>query len=179
MSHNRQLLAIVTIAILLGAVPRAEAQTGGIVGTVVDTTKAAIPGANVTITGGPGVVRNLQTDGKGLFEARLHAGAYQVRIELRGFQSQIRSISLAVGDEQMSVFVLEVGTADGSAFVSGAMVAGAAIPSSAQTESPYPDFGVGVVFGAGWTFAPDVGSTVSSVPADLSSPWRKLLLLTS
>jgi hypothetical protein len=42
-------------------------------------------------------------------------------------------------------------------------------PVLAQSNSPYPDFGLGAVFGVGWEFIPDMGDTVNNVPARFRS----------
>ncbi len=78
----------VVAAVCLGAAPAAAQQTGGIVGKVVDTGGAVLPGVTVEARGDvlPGP-RTTVTDGNG--EYRLPAlppGAYKVKFELSGMQ---------------------------------------------------------------------------------------------
>ena len=84
----------------LARVAAAQTPTGSIDGVVVDTTGAVVPGVAVVLTHEPtGVVREVVSDGQGLFRAPLlPVGPYTVRASLAGFQTfETRGISLTIG----------------------------------------------------------------------------------
>ena len=83
----------------------------GIVGTVTDASGAVIPGARIQILRAEnGKSREGRADADGQFSfAALPPGRYQVRVEFAGFQTSIRTISLAAGDQAILSAVLEVG----------------------------------------------------------------------
>jgi protocatechuate 3,4-dioxygenase beta subunit len=64
--------------------------TSAIVGQVTDATRAAVPGATVTIMSGEtGLTRRGKTDPAGRFNfPQLKPGAYSVRVEAEGFEAQ-------------------------------------------------------------------------------------------
>ena len=72
------------ILLTLGAVPVA-AQSGGIIGNVIDETGAVLPGATVTLSGPEGT-RATQSDGEGEYAfAGVSAGDYAVTVALTAF----------------------------------------------------------------------------------------------
>src|SRR5215207_5128715 len=84
----------------LARVAAAQTPTGSIDGVVVDTTGAVVPGVTVALTHEPtGVVREVVSDGQGLFRAPLlPVGPYTVKATLAGFQTfETRGISLTIG----------------------------------------------------------------------------------
>jgi len=92
---------VVLLITLLGH-PSAFAQltTGTVSGMVVDQTKAALPGAEVTITNvGTGLVRTMFANENGRFEApNLPIGGYEITAALQGFGTAVRrDIQLTVG----------------------------------------------------------------------------------
>src|SRR6476646_4003865 len=84
-------VVVVVLVVIAGwpAPTSAQAVYGSIAGTVADSTGAALPGANVTITS----VERKTTDsvvanGVGFFaKERLLPGTYEVKAELSGFKS--------------------------------------------------------------------------------------------
>ena len=78
------LLALLSFATGLSA---QESASSGIVGQVIDSTKAAMPGATVTVTNvGTNAQRVTNTDAEGRFSVpNLPPATYTVRVELSGF----------------------------------------------------------------------------------------------
>ncbi len=64
--------------------------TSAIVGQVIDATNAAVPGAKVTMTSREtALTRSVKTDAAGRFNfPQLKPGAYSIRVEAEGFESQ-------------------------------------------------------------------------------------------
>src|SRR4051794_41986758 len=81
-------------AFLLAMAAAAGAQTfrGGIQGTVLDQTGAALPGVTVTVTStGTGLTRMVQTDVNGNYIfSELPIGLYNVEATLQGYGNQLR-----------------------------------------------------------------------------------------
>src|SRR5688572_19778950 len=97
-------------AFLLTAAP-AFAQEGSLLGTVVDGTKAALPGATITATMiDTGRVSSTVADERGEFRLRgLPAGRYRVQAELSGFSTVvIPDIELLVGQNRSVPFQMQV-----------------------------------------------------------------------
>jgi hypothetical protein len=110
-------LLAVTMAALLGFGSRAHAQatTGQIVGTVTDSTGAAIPGATVTITDeAKGTSTTLKSNGAGEFTAsQLIPDKYSVKVEATGFKAFEQKNLPITADEGATVrAVLPVGSSD-------------------------------------------------------------------
>ena len=101
---------------------RAQAVYGNIVGTILDSTGAAVPGARITITDS---VRNVTvtatSNESGNFTQRyLIAGSYRVRIEKEGFQSLLReNVIVAVDNDTRIGAELKVGDVTQTVQVSG------------------------------------------------------------
>src|SRR5215204_6587554 len=113
MKHRFALFAFCT-ALLLGSVPRAYSQAvyGSIVGTVTDSTGAAVPNAKVTITDtGRDVTASTITNESGNFVQRyLIVGRYRVRIEAPGFKAHLQeNANVSVDTELRLDARLEVG----------------------------------------------------------------------
>ena len=74
--------AVGLVVFLPAAVPLpAAAQSGQITGVVVDTTGGVLPGAGVTLRGGPDGPRHVQTDARGRFAFTVVApGTYAVTV---------------------------------------------------------------------------------------------------
>ena len=84
----RQPSVFVWVLLLMMAAPAAaQLTTGTISGTVIDQTRASLPGAEVTITNvGTGLVRTVFANDNGRFEApNLPIGPYEVTAALSGF----------------------------------------------------------------------------------------------
>ena len=92
---------ILVVAVLTSA-PVFAQSVGSIAGTVVDASKAGIPGAVVTARNeGTGAVREVVTDVAGRYAMPLlPIGSYTVTVTMTGFQTQERSkIALEVQAE--------------------------------------------------------------------------------
>ena len=78
-----------------------ESASSGIVGQVTDSTRGALPGANVTVTNtGTNAQRTTVTDSEGRFSVpNLPPATYQVRVELAGFQTaELKDVTLRNGE---------------------------------------------------------------------------------
>jgi hypothetical protein len=92
-------LTAVCAALLLFALPHAEAQTTGtITGTVTDATKAVMPGVKVTATlKGPEETREVTTNSVGQYTLPfLPPGDYEIKFEFSGFATSVVKASLDV-----------------------------------------------------------------------------------
>jgi len=100
------------LVVLLLAAALAQSAGGTISGRVDDQSGAVLPGAGITVRNlETGVARMLVTDEGGRYYApNLSLGEYEVRAELPGFSSGVRSgIRLTVGREAVVDFQLQVG----------------------------------------------------------------------
>ena len=123
---------VLALARLAGA----QTPTGSIDGVVVDTTGAVIPGVTVVITHEPtGVVREVVSDGQGLFRAPLlPVGAYTVKAALQGFQPfETRGIALTIGQTASIRIEMKPGGVQESVIVRGPI--SAATPAVENTRS--------------------------------------------
>jgi len=105
---------------------------GAIVGNVTDSSGAAVPGADVSVTNeGTGIAVKTTTDTTGTYAvADLLAGTYQVNVTNQGFKtSQFSGIRLLTGQTVRQDVVLEVGAVVQTVEV-------AARPQLVQTDSP-------------------------------------------
>ena len=96
--------------------------TGRITGTVTDQTGAAVPGATVTLKNtDTGISRTTLSQESGKYEASsLPAGNYEVSASLSGFQTFVhKGIGLAVGQNAVVDFTLQVGQVSDSVTVVG------------------------------------------------------------
>ena len=107
----------------LAGVTRLNAQaTATIVGTVTDSSGAAIANATVQVkNSGTGVTQNAITDAQGRYRAPdLIIGTYEVQASNPGFQTVVhRGITLTVGAEPVVDFSLPVGQAQQTVTVEG------------------------------------------------------------
>src|SRR5690242_14020819 len=106
-------LTLVLLSLSYWASPgSAQAVYGTIVGTVTDSTGAAIPGAKVTITDiGRDVVQTTSTNESGNYTQRfLIAGRYRVRVEAGGFKAfEQENVPVSVDTEVRVSARLELG----------------------------------------------------------------------
>src|SRR5579872_6783741 len=94
--------------------------TSAIVGTVVDQSGGALPGATITVTNQQtGSKRSAKADESGRFSfPQLQPGAYAVKAEAPGFQPQTnRSVFSGPGQKQTVSFTLKVADAFGAVVV--------------------------------------------------------------
>ena len=97
MSPLRTATGVVLLAVCAAAGPTTAAQPGALSGVVVDATGAVLPGATVVLRGGPGGLRERQSDAQGRFAFDgLAPGAYVVTVALGGF-GEVRLDGIAVG----------------------------------------------------------------------------------
>ena len=111
--------ALIRIAVWLAALgttiaapAMAQTTTGSIAGIVTDNTKAALPGATVTIRQvETAQSRVIVTDGSGRYRApALEPGHYNITVELSGFRTaEFSNISLSVGEHAAVDVQLELG----------------------------------------------------------------------
>ncbi|MBI4444009.1 MAG: TonB-dependent receptor [Acidobacteria bacterium] len=100
----------------------AQMSTGTISGTVSDATGAVVPGATVTVKNvDTGLTRNLEANERGRFVApQLPVGSFEITATSQGFQTEVRrGITLAVGQEVVVSFVLNVGSVTETVEVTG------------------------------------------------------------
>ena len=85
---RRRILSVFAAFIATAAVATSQETRGRITGQVVDSTKAAIPGASVTVTDqARGTAASATTNAEGLFQANyLLPGTYEVTVELARLQ---------------------------------------------------------------------------------------------
>ena len=90
---------------------RGQVATGTISGTVTDASGAAIPSATITVTNkATGVSRPLATNAQGLYNApALQAGDYEIRVEMQGFKTEVRSAQVFAGTDSSVNVALTLG----------------------------------------------------------------------
>ena len=87
---------------LVAAPLQVAAQSGEVTGVVVDATGGVLPGATVTLRGGPDAVWETQTDAGGRFVfTGIALGAYAVTVRLSGFG--LRTMNVMVGAEPVEL----------------------------------------------------------------------------
>ena len=116
-----------TMAVLFciaGTAMIATAQTGEIAGVVVDATGGVLPGATVTLAGGPGGTVTAQTDAEGRFRfTGLSPGVYTATVFLGGF-GEATVAGVAVGGEPVTLppVTLRLGAFEEAAVVTATRV---------------------------------------------------------
>ena len=104
---------ITAVLCLVSVVPVLSQQSAGtILGAVVDTQNARIPGVNMVITNsGTGIATTVKTDSSGLYSApSLPIGTYSVTASKDGFETVTQSpITLTVGRSAVIDITLRVG----------------------------------------------------------------------
>ena len=117
----RLILSLVLPLFLFIAAP-ASAQDGVIFGSIVDSTKASLPGVAVTATLiGTGRAYSTITDERGEYRLRgLEAGRYKVQAELSGFSTVlVPDIELLVGQNRTLPFSMQVASLSETLTVTG------------------------------------------------------------
>ncbi len=115
---------LAAIALLCAALPAgAQQMESRIVGIVTDQSGAVLPGVAVTaVATATGATRAVVTDPEGRYTiTNLAAGQYQVTVELSGFTSARRDVTLGVGDAKTTDVALSVGGMSEAVTVSGEM----------------------------------------------------------
>jgi hypothetical protein len=121
-------LAILTIAICLSGIAAAQEITGSIVGTVKDSSGAAVAGANVTVTDPAKknlVVRTITTNDDGEFSVpNLQIGKYTITVEAPNFKKAVNTdIEVIIGARRPVDVVLAAGRIDETVTVTADQVA--------------------------------------------------------
>ena len=112
-------LLVSTLAMRVPALAQGET-TSAIVGSVGDPSRAAIPGAVVTVTNVEnGLKRSVKTDGSGRFSfPQLKPGTYSVKAEADRFEAQqYNTVSAGLGQKQTVEFKLDIASATESILV--------------------------------------------------------------
>src|SRR5262245_53174004 len=99
-NRERLALALALVLTLVAGAAFAQQTESRIIGKVLDSSKAALPGVTITVTSkDTGANRETVTDGDGSFAiTNLGPGTYTVAAELSGFQTQRRDVVLGVGE---------------------------------------------------------------------------------
>ena len=108
----RRSLVHLLFALLAAAPAAAQGTTGSIAGFVTDQSKAALPGAPVTVTNvETGQRRTLVTDDRGQYRAgELAPGSYVVTVELSGFRTeQVQNLPITVGQTAEVNLQMQIG----------------------------------------------------------------------
>ena len=118
------LLALALVLASLGGIERLAAQgtTATILGTVTDSTGAAIPDAMVQVKNvGTGQTQSIQSDAQGRFRVQdLIVGDYEVQAAKSGFSTIVhKGITLTVGSQNVVDFALAVGQTQTTVTVEG------------------------------------------------------------
>jgi hypothetical protein len=114
---SKKLLVIALSFSLLsmGRLAMAQLPTATILGTIKDSTGAVVPGAGLTAKNvETGLTRTAASDEDGSYRfSAMPVGTYEVRVELGGFRTEVRSgLTLAVSEEAVVNFALQVGAVD-------------------------------------------------------------------
>jgi hypothetical protein len=122
--RNRVVVILSSVCFLwsIANVKHADGQaiTAGILGTVTDTSGAAIPGAAIQVKNtATGITQTAASDEQGRYRiSDLGIGEYDVEASKAGFQTVLRkSITLSVGSQPVVDFALPVGAASESVTV--------------------------------------------------------------
>lgn len=106
---------LVATLLTVAAVTTAQETRGRITGRIVDSSRAAVPGAAVTVTDqARGTASSLTTNDQGLFQANyLLAGRYEVVVELGGFKKYVQTdVAVGFNETRDLAITLEVGSVE-------------------------------------------------------------------
>jgi hypothetical protein len=106
----------------VGALASAQGKTASIAGVVTDESKAALPGATVSIKEvETGQARSLVSDAQGRYHAEdLAPGKYTVTVELSGFRTaQFADLTLTIGQAAVLNVTMQIGGISERVVVSG------------------------------------------------------------
>jgi len=133
MRAKRWLVVLVVSTMCVAATVPSAAQVNRatISGTVTDSSRAALPGVTVTITGESGLVLTASTNAAGQYTVpSVPVGTYTVKFEMTGFKTQVReNLTLQVSQTLRLDAELEVGQLTETVSVSGT-------PQIIQRETP-------------------------------------------
>ena len=106
--------AVVLVVVCAAAPPPAAAQSEQITGVVVDATGGVLPGATVTLRGGPDGLREAQTDASGRFVFTVVApGTYAVTVFLAGFgAATVEGVAVSADPVELPAITLRLAAFD-------------------------------------------------------------------
>src|SRR5271170_7659148 len=110
------------ILVIFSSLGHAQFENGSVVGTIHDSSGAAIPGANVTVTNkATGIQSIVTSNGSGDYEAlSLRVGTYTISASAQGFATAVaENITISVGNRQRIDLTLKPGQAQTTVEVSG------------------------------------------------------------
>src|ERR1700704_2955558 len=119
--HRASAAQLAVLLLVIGSAPLFAQSTATIVGVVKDS-GGVLPGATVTVRNvDTGLMRSVPTGGDGAFRfPALPVGPYEIRAELAGFRTSVRSgVRLQVGQEAVVDMVLELGSIQETVTVTG------------------------------------------------------------
>ena len=122
MRQSNLFAAIAVLVLVFSPVAVAQVITGTIIGTVSDETGAVLPGVEITVQNqDTGISRSVVSNDEGSYRAQsLAVGPYEVRAELAGFQTMIRTgIGLTVGQQAVVNLTLQIGAISEQVIVTG------------------------------------------------------------
>ena len=117
--------AVGLVVFCLAALPLpAAAQSGQIAGAVVDATGGVLPGASVTLRGGPDGLREAQTDARGRFAfTGIAPGIYSVTVFLRGFgAATVEGVAVAGDLVELPAITLRLAAFDDAVVVTATRI---------------------------------------------------------
>jgi hypothetical protein len=149
MKASLRVLVLGLLGVAAAAAASAQESRGTITGTVVDSSKAVVPGATVTVTSvAMGTTVVVVTNEVGYFQAPyLISGTYRITVELAGFKKLVREgVEVRVDDRLQLELPLELGGTEEQVTVSadaplldttGASI-GAVVDARRVAELPIP-----------------------------------------
>ena len=118
------LAAVVLVVVCAAAPPPAAAQCEQITGVVVDATGGVLPGATVTLSGGPDGLREAQTDASGRFVFTVVApGTYAVTVFLAGFgAATVEGVAVGADPVELPAITLRLAAFDDAVVVTATRI---------------------------------------------------------
>src|SRR5438046_401827 len=117
--HAAKTLRVIVLSfsllLIMGKLAMSQLPTGTILGAVKDSSGAVIPGASITAKSvETGLTRAGVSAEDGSYRlSALPVGGYEVRVELPGFRTEVRSgLTLTVAQEAVVNFTLQAGAVD-------------------------------------------------------------------
>jgi hypothetical protein len=122
--RTKRVFVLILLVAVSAMVALAQFESATVLGTILDSSNAAVTGASVTIVNvKTGVSAKTLSDANGNYEfVNQRLGAYRVRVEMKGFKvAETDGFDLAVNARQRVDLKLEVGEVSESVTVSGAV----------------------------------------------------------